>query len=66
MQIEIKPDEYTTLGHIDPLEFQSAIRDQFQVSVNLGDIKQVWECEMYSNRVTSFIRCSMHNYGAHI
>jgi len=64
MIIYEKPDEYTTIGHIDPLEFQLAILKLYDNTVNLGDVKQVWECQRYINRITSFVRCSKYDHGA--
>jgi hypothetical protein len=59
-----KTQEIKTLGHVEPFEFVKSIKKDLGHNVNIGDVKQVWECMRVIRGKTSFQRCHSSEYGA--
>lgn len=60
--------EFKAIGHIDALEFQQAVKEQYDADINIGDVKHGFEhmrCYRKGKRhETIWKRCSVTDFGA--
>lgn len=40
-------NEFKALGHHPAVEFAQAVKEQYGVEINIGDVKQTWEKEFF-------------------